>query len=255
MINDLHIHTKYSCDSEAVMEEYCQKAIKNNMKYICFTDHVDFNKNDYGYGYYNVNKFFEEFYNVKEKYGDKVELLCGIEFSEPHLYKGELEKLAKCPYDFIIGSIHWVGDMFPCLETRNNYPAHKFYDLYWKEVLKAVESGGFDSLGHIDFPKRYYNEVVYNELIINEIFNKMKKNNIVMEINTSSLRKGLTTSMPDQEVLRIYKNNGGKYVTIGSDAHNVEDLSADNNYAKDLIGQTMLSEVIFKQHKLLQISE
>lgn len=255
MISDLHIHTEYSCDSEAIMEDYLKKAIENNMKYICFTDHVDFNKNDYGYGYYNADKFFETYNKMQERYGDKIHLLSGIEFSEPHLYKHELEKLSKHPYDFIIGSIHWVGGMFPCQEIRNKYPAHRFYELYWQEVLKAVEAGGFDCMAHIDFPKRYYGEVVYETTLMNEIFTRMKKNNIVMEINTSSLRKGLISSLPDLDLLMLYKNNGGTYVTIGSDAHSVEDLGADNNYAKDLIKQTLLSEVFFRKHTPFLLSE
>ncbi len=139
--------------------------------------------------------------------------------------------------------------MFPCQKTRDKCPASRFYELYWLEVLKAVEFGCFDCLGHIDFPKRYYGEVIYDETLMSEIFNRMKKNNIVMEINTSSLRKGLSTSLPDIDLLELYKNNGGKYVTVGSDAHNVVDLAADNHYAKELINQTLLNEVIFKQHR------
>lgn len=255
MINDLHIHTEYSCDSDAIMESYCKKAIETNMKYICFTDHVDFNKNDFGYGYYHVDKFFKEYNRLQEEYGDKIHMLSGIEFSEPHLYKAELEKLYKYPYDFIIGSVHWINDMFPCEKVRKNYSADKFYELYWQEVLKAVEFGGFDCLGHMDFPKRYYDQVVYDETLMKEIFNKMNKNNIVMEINTSSLRKGLSTSLPDADLLKLYKNSGGINVTIGSDAHSVEDLGADNDYAKDLIAQIMLSEVVFIQHKLFRVDE
>ena len=40
-----------------------------------------------------------------------------------------------------------------------------------------------------------------------------------MQRNTSSLRKGHVQTMPGKELLEIYKANGGKYVTIGSDAH------------------------------------
>ena len=42
-----------------------------------------------------------------------MDMYAGIEFSEPPLYNKELEKLKEYPYDFIIGSVHWVGDMFP----------------------------------------------------------------------------------------------------------------------------------------------
>ena len=40
---DLHVHTHHSCDSTASMDKYCKKAIRNGVKYICFTDRVDFN--------------------------------------------------------------------------------------------------------------------------------------------------------------------------------------------------------------------
>lgn len=51
MIIDLHIHTEFSCDSEADMQEYLINGIQQNMNAVCFTDHVDLNENDYGYNY------------------------------------------------------------------------------------------------------------------------------------------------------------------------------------------------------------
>ncbi len=33
--------------------------------------------------------------------------------------------------------------------------------------------GGFDALGHMDFPKRYYGEIYYEEATINEIFRNL----------------------------------------------------------------------------------
>ena len=39
---DSHVHSQYSMDSTADMEDSVRKAIEENMKSICFTDHVDF---------------------------------------------------------------------------------------------------------------------------------------------------------------------------------------------------------------------
>ena len=50
---------------------------------------------------------------------------------------------------------------------------------------------------------------------------------MVIEINPSSLRKGYNETMPGKELLEIYKACGGRYVTIGSDAHEVKDLGAE----------------------------
>lgn len=36
MITDLHIHTEFSCDSEADMEAYVRAAVDQNVNVICF---------------------------------------------------------------------------------------------------------------------------------------------------------------------------------------------------------------------------
>ena len=56
----------------------------------------------------------------------------------------------------------------------------------------------------------------------------MLQKNIVLEINTSSLRKGLSAKMPSDELLEIYKDCGSTFITIGSDLHEVKDLATSN---------------------------
>jgi len=250
-MNDMHVHTKYSCDSQAEIESYCPEAIKKGVHTVCFTEHIDYNINDYGYGYYSAKEFFDDFLAVKEKYKNKLDLLCGVEFSEPHLYQDQLLKYANMPYDYIIGGVHyWYNDIFPSQMIKENLPAEICYEYYWDTVLKAVEAGGFDCLGHLDFPKRYYKQLIVDFAKVHEIFNGMVKKNICLEINTSSLRKGVPESMPDKEILSVYKSCGGKYITIGSDAHSAGELAADYSYAKDLTDFFDFKEVILKQRKM-----
>ena len=45
-----------------------------------------------------------------------------------------------------------------------------------------------------------------------------------IEVNTSSFRYGLTDLTPSRDVLRLYKELGGKIITIGSDSHQEEHL-------------------------------
>ncbi len=248
-MRDMHIHTQFSCDSEAKIENYILEAKRKGITTICFTDHVDLNTNDYGYDYYSANEFWNKFNMIKSKTDNEIEMLAGIEFGEPHLYGEQLSVLAKNPYDFIIGSIHWIGDMFPCQKVREQYSAKEFYTLYWQEVLKTVKAGDFDALGHIDFPKRFYGEIYYTESVMNEIFRNLVEKDLVIEINTSSLRKGHAQTMPGKELLEIYKANGGKYVTIGSDAHVVEDMGADYLVGKSLLEEMGLQEVVYRQRK------
>ncbi|MFP4661759.1 MAG: histidinol-phosphatase HisJ family protein [Halanaerobiales bacterium] len=245
---DLHVHTHHSCDSLVSIDKYCKKAIDMGVRYICFTDHIDFNTTDEGFGYYNKDKFFDEFNIAKEKYDDKLTILSGIEFSEPHIYREEFEEFSQYPYDFILGSIHfWVNDMFPSELIKANYPIEDAFKRYWEEVYKAVTIGGFDSLAHIDFPKRYYQESLWEKSEMEDIFKAMVENNIALEINTSSMRKGLAESMPDKDLLDIYSYAGGIMITLGADTHLLNDLAADYDYARSLITGNLRSTVFIER--------
>ena len=55
------------------------------------------------------------------------------------------------------------------------------------------------------------------------------------EVNTSSHRYGLKDSQPSRDILKLYKELGGKIITIGSDSHKIEYLGAYINEAKELL--------------------
>jgi len=253
MVMDLHVHTRFSCDSDASMEEYCKSALRTGLYGIAFTEHIDFNPADEGNGFYEADRYFSCLEKMRTRYGDDLKILAGLEFSEPHVYPAQYDEISKYPYDFIIGSVHWVGDLFPSLEMRQRMPSSDFFAQYWAEVQKAVAFGKFDSLGHIDFPKRYCSDVLYDTAILEQIFLKMVENDISLEINTSSLRKGLTESMPDSSLLALYKKCGGCRVTIGSDAHFVTDLAADYEYANRLADTFTFQKVYYENRKPILI--
>ena len=41
MIEDYHLHTKFSFDSRQELKELCDKAVHEGIQQICFTDHVE----------------------------------------------------------------------------------------------------------------------------------------------------------------------------------------------------------------------
>ena len=251
---DMHVHTKHSCDSRAELEAYCLQALQTGVDTLCFTDHVDNNPNDDGRGFYNPEAFFSDFLPLKEKYQGQLTLLCGVEFAEPHRYRDKLAEFSALPYDFILGSVHfWYRDMFPSQLVKANIPVEVCYAHYWDAVLAAVRAGGFDSLAHIDFPKRYYGSLIIDRDKLHEICTELVRNQLCMEINTSSLRKNLAEPMPGRDILSIYKSCGGKYVTVGSDAHHPGDLAAGNAQARALIGYFGFEEVILIQRKAREL--
>lgn len=104
---------------------------------------------------------------------------------------------------------------------------------YFEWELKLAEWAKFDTLAHLTYPLRYicgnYGKSVdmtkFSE-IIDEILLTLIKNKTALEINTGGLRKPIGITSPDENIIRRYKELGGKLITIGSDAHYAEHLGA-----------------------------
>lgn len=249
---DLHVHSEFSCDADVKMIDYINRAKELGLKHLYFTDHVDMQPIDPGYLYYNPRAYFEEYWKLKRTIEtDNFQIHSGIEFGEPHLYPENLKRLASYHYDVIIGSIHYIGKLYTHPGLPDLRDAKDFYKEYWRDMLKTVANGGFDVLGHIDYPKRAYGYFLYEEKMLRNIFNILLDDGGVIEINTSALRKGNTETTPGRELLELYKDCGGKFVTIGSDAHFLEDLAKDTDKARGVMVDVGLQEVMFLDRQMI----
>ena len=51
---------------------------------------------------FNINEYFNEIERLNTLYYPSIEILSGIEFSEPHLFKDEFEYYSSLPFDYIL---------------------------------------------------------------------------------------------------------------------------------------------------------
>ena len=72
MIGDVHVHSKYSTDSDAEMEDSVIQAVGLGLSYLCFTDHIDY---DFPYENvsfeFDVEEYLRSIHGLQEKYGGK----------------------------------------------------------------------------------------------------------------------------------------------------------------------------------------
>ena len=61
---------------------------------------------------------------------------------------------------------------------------------------------------------------------IDEALKLLAEKDTALEINTSGLRQKLKATLPDEDIVRRFRQLGGKMVTIGSDAHYAEHLGS-----------------------------
>ena len=56
-----------------------------------------------------------------------------------------------------------------------------------------------------------------------------------IEVNTSSVRYGLSDWQPSTKILELYRDLGGRIITIGSDSHKPAHLAAHISAAKEML--------------------
>lgn len=232
---DYHVHTTRSADCPTPITDSCRAAVAAGVTEIAFTDHVEHEPADMCYGFYDYNGYMDDVERAREDFGDRLTILAGAEVDFNTRIKDDVERFLESNpgYDFIIGSSHYGEDgelIFPeYFATRS---IEDVFSLYYEQLLAAAETGWFDTLGHIDLPKRYASAVAgdYDPLTcedqLRDIFKVLIDKGISFEINTSGLRQAPRTSMPAGQILALYVSIGGSLITMGSDAHMAEHVGA-----------------------------
>ncbi len=219
---DCHVHSNFSKDSMTSIDEMCLKAIDLNLCGICFTEHMD----SIHYQYMNdrsyIEKFLSEIKQVKARYYGQLEVLSGFEFSEPHKNMAFFQALNQYQFDYRMCSIHHGhNNVFPNREVNYN----KFIEGYFEEVEKTLLEADFDTLGHIDLPRRYFSRFPANAKYLHKIFYIMVAKDVALEVNTSTFGGDFADDFLDLSYVKIYKACGGKRIVLGSDAHSPSRLA------------------------------
>lgn len=238
-LSDYHLHSTYSFDANQSIESIIIKAISMELNEICLTEHISFDHQDISYNFFDFEDYRNQIQRLSAKYSEKINIKKGLEIGEYHLYKDEFDKYFKeNNLDFIIGSIHNInGKGLRTNITENGIKST--YENYFKEVIKFVQIGNFDVLGHLDLVQRYAFEAggVYNfkdyEDYIYDILKILISRGKGIEINTSGLSNSLL--FPKLEILHMYKYLNGEILTVGSDAHISNRVGENISYVYDML--------------------
>lgn len=149
-------------------------------------------------------------------------------------YKPEREKeisrlIESRSFDYVIGSVHHIGDwLFDHPDYKDGFEGKdidEVYNEYYGLVAKAISSGLFDIVGHLDLVKIWGHRPQRNseEAYIEPLLKIMKRYGVVVEVNSAGLRKPVEEIYPSFRLLkRLYE--AGIPVTFGSDAHRPEEV-------------------------------
>jgi histidinol-phosphatase (PHP family) len=236
------MHSNASCDSRATMAEMCESALSQGIAEIAFTEHFDLKPEDVCAGFYKPEVYFEKLEAARAEFAPRgMTIRAGVEIGEYHRFRAEIQPVLDAwPYDYVLGSLHWVGEwsVFDVEFYRNFAPEEAIVG-YFRELTDMIHVGGFDVLAHADIIKRTAHTVYQHfdstdwEDIIRMVWRACIDKGIGIEINSSGLRLSVGQTHPSLDALRWYREMGGELLTIGSDSHRPDQVGVGLHTALD----------------------
>ncbi|MEA4989156.1 MAG: histidinol-phosphatase HisJ family protein [Anaerovorax sp.] len=230
---DYHLHTTNSIDAKSTLMDICQSAISKGVQEITVTDHFEPTKKDPQYSFYKADSIIKEIEEAQQIFKDLLVIKFGIELGQPHLYPIYAEKMLKeYPFDFVLASSHKIAGDVDFGDIDYTRADKTFYmKKYLDNLYELVQWGQFDCIAHFDLIKRYcaragvkINLMDQFQEEVTEILKVIIQKGKGIEVNTSGLRQYSAGLMPDWDILTLYKQLGGKILTIGSDAHSAPEV-------------------------------
>jgi histidinol-phosphatase (PHP family) len=142
--------------------------------------------------------------------------------------------LAPYPWDYLLGSVHWIDGLSVDGEPRlvDEVGVEETWRRYFEMLARAAVSRLFDSLSHPDLVKIFGNRV--DAFDYSEIADAIAAAGVAVEVSTAGLRKPVGELYPHPDLLAACRERGVP-VTTGSDAHVPSLVGRDFDSARELL--------------------
>ena len=246
---DYHLHTLYSADAPrqtgCTVDSLCQTAIDRGLAGIAITDHFEITPpgaepSEVDEFRFNPAIFLRDVQIAKERYAGRLQIAAGVELGSPSYDVAAAKKmLAAGQFDFVLVSTHRVRDILDFFhldyQRLSDGDLRAKWDAYLNELWENLSFEYADAAAHLTYPCRYLKQYgrdagLHLSARYTDDFAGILKllidRGIALEVNTSGLRGALGATMPDETILRLYRDLGGELITVGSDSHTKADVGA-----------------------------
>lgn len=253
---DTHVHSEWSWDfgsdpaSVGSMARTCERAVRNGLPAIVFTEHLDFDdawKVDDGDMGEHAQKYVDDTGFVRLPPLDvdgylaaidrcrfdypELRILTGVEFGQPHTWDAHAAALfASGAIDRINGSLHMLphepGTRSEPATLYQHRPADEVMWAYLEEIPRmAAGSSSFEVFTHIDYAVRAWPTDVagpFDPRRFEEGFRGAMRaiadSGRALEMNTRRLWSWIP---------QWWAEEGGRAVSFGSDSHGPDSIAAN----------------------------
>lgn len=246
---NFHTHSHFSDGSDAP-EEYIKAAIRQGMHAIGFSDHAPLPFNTpFALPLEKLDDYVRQIRSLQKKYAGQIDIYLSLEMDYVPEISYQFEKLAAgLALDYIIGSVHLVGNKHPDNLWFTDGPDRSVYDAglarffshdirkavkaFYDQTNEMIQTQKFEVIGHFDKIKmhnqgRYFTESEpgYQQLVM-ETLSLIREKNLIVEVNTRGIYKKRSESLFPSDWILKHMFSLDIPVIISSDAHRPDELQA-----------------------------
>ena len=160
---DYHMHTPLCRHATGEPGDYAARAVAIGLTEIGFSDHSPMPRDDFDNWRMYADQLDEYVAKVRQAQKDFPNLTIRLALEVDYLpgYEDWIRELAaRHPWDYFIGSVHYVSDSWAIdnpqkLSEWKNRDAFEVWSAYFDRLTKAAETGFFEIIGHADLPKKF----------------------------------------------------------------------------------------------------
>jgi histidinol-phosphatase (PHP family) len=222
---DSHLHTPLCGHATGHPREYAQAALDAGLSGLCFTDHMPmpvWYDAPWRMRLEQLPEYVDTVRAVQAEYSGRLEVRLGLEADfHPGTERFVGRVLKAHDWDYVIGSVHYLGAWgFDNPEFVAEYAERDLeglYRQYYALVEGAARSGLFDSVGHLDLPKKFGHRDPDQTAALRAL-DVIADCGLALDFNTAGWRKPVAEAYPSPELVREAAGRGIPFV-LGSDAH------------------------------------
>ena len=169
----------------------------------------------------SLERYVEVVMDARER-GLPVKLGLEVDYF-PETIGAVQELLAPYPFDFLIGSVHWVrgwsidhGDVYTEFDRRG---VEQAWEDYFAVEVQLAASGAVDALAHVDVVKKAGKRPPVERVdLYAEVVKAAFESDTAVEVSSAGLRQPAAEIYPALRFLELF-SEAGVPITLASDAH------------------------------------
>ncbi|KAK0263360.1 hypothetical protein B0A54_00720 [Friedmanniomyces endolithicus] len=255
-----HSHSGQFCGHATdTLEAVIQNAISKRITTFCLTEHIARSDLDLypeeissGQNQASLSKVYDDFYHearrLQKLYAGQIQLFVGFEGEWIREGSEAIVKdlLERYEVDLFVGSVHHVHTFPIDFDTATYHKARevaggsdeKLFEDYFDAQFAMLTALRPPVVGHFDLIRLKNDEPDRSFKAWPKVWEKLVRNlefvaeyGGVIELNSSSLRKGIEECYPQVEICKTFHAMGGRF-TLSDDSHGISQVGL--NYGKVL---------------------